>query len=64
MIQGDFNACTNDRQVGLLDIDGDYLIVPKLDAAKVGILRYSNDAHAHVTGYGHHLLELGGLYMT
>lgn len=58
----DFNARTSDRQVGLLDFDDDSIIVPKLEAAELGISRQSNDADAPVTRYGHHLLELGAVH--
>ena len=45
--------------MGLLDFDDDFVIAPKLDVAELGISRQSDDAHAHVIGYGHHLLEMG-----
>ena len=39
-----------------------FFIVPKLDTTEFGISRYSTNAHAHVTGYGHHLLDLGKIH--
>ena len=59
LLLGDFNARTSDRQVRLLDFDNDSVIVPELHMAELGTLRLSDDAHAPVTRYGHHLLEIG-----
>ena len=48
-------------QEGLLNFEEDPILVPELDPTEIGIMRHSADA-PHVTGYGHHLLELGAAH--
>lgn len=61
LLLGHFNACTCDTHVGLLNFEEDPVIVLKIDPTEIGIVRHSANA-SHVTGYGHHLLELGAAH--
>ena len=48
-------------QIGLLNFEEDPILVPEVDPIEAGIMRHSADA-PHMTGYGHHLLEVGAAH--
>jgi hypothetical protein len=60
ILLGDFNACTRALQIPLHDRSKDMFCIQERNPDLVGLQQTLDGAFGALTGYGRHLLQLGG----